>query len=134
VIRSAEVGVPGQATPAIASDLGAYRIEAVLGHGGMGVVYRATDNRLGRNVALKVLPPEYGEDQTFRARFLRESRVAASIDHPGIIPIYEAGDADGQLYIAMRYVDGTDLAELLQSGVRWSRSGRGADRPARRRA
>ena len=80
----------------------------------MGVVYRATDARLGRKVALKVLPPEYGDDQAFRARFLLESRLAASIDHPGVIPIYEAGDAGGQLYIAMRYVDGTDLGELLR--------------------
>jgi serine/threonine-protein kinase len=116
VVRSAETGVPGRATPAIGSDIGAYRVEALLGRGGMGVVYRATDSRLGRSVALKVLPPQYGEDRTFRARFLRESRVAASIDHPGVIPIYEAGDDGGQLYIAMRYVDGTDLAALLSGG------------------
>ena len=103
-----------QPSPAIGTDIGRYRIEAVLGSGGMGVVYRATDARLGRKVALKVLPAGYGDDPTFRARFLRESRLAASIEHRGVIPIYEAGDADGQLYIAMRYVDGTDLAELLR--------------------
>lgn len=80
----------------------------------MGAVYRATDARLRRKVALKVLPARYGDDPTFRARFLRESRLAASIEHRGVIPIYEAGDADGQLYIAMRYVAGTDLAELLR--------------------
>jgi YVTN family beta-propeller protein len=100
-------------TEVIGSDIGGYRIEAVLGRGGMGVVYRATDVRLGRKVALKVLPPELGDDATFRARFLRESRAAAAIDHPGVIPIYEAGDARGRLYIAMRYVDGADLERLL---------------------
>ena len=80
----------------------------------MGVVYRATDARLGRKVALKVLPSEYGDDQAFRSRFLRESRLAASIDHPCVIPIYEAGEAGGQLFIAMRHVDGIDLGELLR--------------------
>lgn len=99
----------------IGSELDGYRIEAVLGRGGMGVVYRATDSRLGRKVALKVLPPEFGNDPTYRSRFLRESRIAASLDHPGVIPIYEAGDADGQLYIAMRHVEGTDLAALLRT-------------------
>jgi YVTN family beta-propeller protein len=106
--------MPRQPSPAIGTDIGRYRVEAVLGSGGMGVVYRATDARLGRQVALKVLPARYGDDPTFRARFLRESRLAASIEHRGVIPIYEAGEADGQLYIAMRYVDGTDLAELLR--------------------
>ena len=106
--------MPIQPSPAIGTDIGRYRVEAVLGSGGMGVVYRATDARLGRKVALKVLPARYGDDPTFRARFLRESRLAASIEHRGVIPIYEAGDADGQLYIAMRHVDGTDLAELLR--------------------
>ena len=96
------------------AQLGAYRLEAVLGRGGMGIVYRAIDTRLGRQVALKVLPPQYGGDETFRTRFLRESRVAASIDHPGVIPIYEAGEADGQLYIAMRHVEGADLGALLR--------------------
>jgi len=98
----------------IGSELGGYRVEAELGRGGMGVVYRATDRRLGRKVALKVLAPAFGNDPTFRSRFLRESRMAASLDHPGVIPIYEAGDADGHLYIAMRHVEGTDLAELLR--------------------
>ena len=105
--------MPIQPSPAIGTDIGHYRVEAVLGSGGMGVVYLATDARLGRKVALKVLPARYGDDPTFRARFLRESRLAASIEHRGVIPIYEADEADGQLYIAMRYVDGTDLAELL---------------------
>jgi serine/threonine protein kinase len=98
----------------VGTQLGPYRLEAVLGRGGMGIGYRATDTRLARQVALKVLPPQYGGDETFRTRFLRESRVAASIDHPGVIPIYEAGEAEGQLYIAMRHVDGADLGALLR--------------------
>ena len=99
--------------PSIGTQLGSYRIEALLGRGGMGVVYRAEDLRLGRSVALKLLAPHLTEDARFRSRFLAESRLAASIDHAGIVPIYEAGESDGQLYIAMRYVDGTDLGSLL---------------------
>lgn len=106
--------VSGQPSPAIGTEIGDYRLEAVLGRGGMGVVYRATDTRLGRKVALKLLPPELSQNRSFQARFLRESRLAASIDHPGVIPIYEAGDIGGQLYIAMRHVEGTDLAQLLR--------------------
>src|SRR5215210_3268951 len=80
----------------------------------MGVVYRAEDLRLGRKVALKLLASHVTEeDARFRSRFLEESRLAASIDHAGIVPIYEAGESDGQLYIAMRYVEGTDLGSLL---------------------
>jgi hypothetical protein len=94
--------------------LGSYTIERMLGRGGMSVVYAAEDRRLGRRVALKVLSPELSEREDFRARFLRESRLAASIDHPNVIPIYEAGEADdGVLFIAMRLVDGTDLRRLL---------------------
>src|SRR6478752_3514172 len=100
--------------PSIGSQLGSYRIETLLGRGGMGVVYRAEDVRLGRKVALKLLPSDLTEDPGFRARFLAESRLAASIDHAGIVPIYEAGEIDGQLYIAMRYVEGTDLGSLLR--------------------
>ena len=98
----------------IGSEVGPYRIEQLIGRGGMGVVYRATDMRLGRPVALKLLSPEYSGDRRFRARFERESRLAASIDHGGIVPIYDAGDVDGLLYIAMRFVDGSDLAQLLR--------------------
>ena len=98
----------------VGSSIGPYRIEALLGRGGMGVVYRATDPRLGRQVALKLLSPELSGDARFRARFERESHLAASIDHAGIVPIYEAGEIDGLLYIAMRYVDGSDLAQLLR--------------------
>src|SRR5215218_1114427 len=105
------------ATPQIlgaGNEVGQYRIEELLGHGGMGVVYRARDMRLDRAVALKLLSPELSADERFRARFERESRLAASIGHGGIIPVYEAGDVDGLLYIAMRFVDGSDLAALLR--------------------
>ena len=90
-----------------------YRIEQVLGHGGMAVVYRAEDTRLGRKVALKLLTAPLTDSQQFRQRFIRESRLAASLDHPNIVPIYEAGEADDQLFIAMRYVVGGDLKVLL---------------------
>jgi YVTN family beta-propeller protein len=100
--------------PAIGAELGGYRLEALVGRGGMSAVYRAEDLRLGRRVALKVLAPELGQDARFRERFLAESRLAASIDHAGIVPIFEAGEAHGLLYIAMRYVEGTDLRALLR--------------------
>src|SRR5262245_36343355 len=79
----------------------------------MSVVYRARHLALERRVALKLLAPELAEDRRFRERFLKESKVAASIDHANVIPIYEAGETDGLLYIAMRYVEGTDLRNLL---------------------
>jgi serine/threonine protein kinase len=76
-----------------------YRVESLLGRGGMGVVYRATDLSLERPVALKLIAPELAEDERFRARFLREPKLAASLDHPNVIPIHEAGERDGQLYL-----------------------------------
>jgi streptogramin lyase len=91
-----------------------YRIDAVVGRGGMGVVYRALDLSLERPVALKLIAPELVEDERFRARFLREPRLAASLDHPNVIPIYEAGEHDGQLYLAMRFVGGSDLKTVLE--------------------
>jgi serine/threonine protein kinase len=90
-----------------------YRVEATIGRGGMGVVYRATDLSLKRPVALKLIASELAEDERFRARFLREPRLAASLDHPHVIPIYEAGEQEGQLYVAMRFVEGEDLKSLL---------------------
>ena len=86
-----------------------YDIERELGRGGMSVVYRAEDLRLKRKVALKLLAPELAEDERFRERFLRESKLAASLDHPSIVPIYDAGEVEGQLYIAMRYVEGSTI-------------------------
>src|SRR5688572_28405264 len=81
----------------------------------MSVVYLAHDLRLKRNVALKLLAPELAQDEGFRVRFLRESQLAASLDHPNVVPVYEAGEVDGLLYIAMRYVVGTDLKALLRT-------------------
>jgi tRNA A-37 threonylcarbamoyl transferase component Bud32/streptogramin lyase len=99
----------------IGTELAGYRIEHVLGRGGMSVVYRAHDLRLKRKVALKLLAPELAEDERFRERFLRESQLAASLDHPNVVPVYEAGELEGLLYIAMRYVPGTDLKALLRA-------------------
>ena len=90
-----------------------YQIEALIGRGGMGAVYRAAEEGLGRKVALKVIAPELAQDERFRERFLRESRIAASLDHPHVIPIYQAGDEGGLLFLAMRYVEGSDLAKVL---------------------
>ena len=105
--------MPASTDSRIGTELAGYRLETQIGRGGMGVVYRAHDLALDRNVALKVLSPELAEDERFRERFLTESRLAASIDHPNIIPVYDAGEVAGQLYIAMRYVDGSDLKRLL---------------------
>jgi ABC-type transport system substrate-binding protein len=108
-------GSPSENNPGVATgtELAGYRVESLLGRGGMGVVYRAHDLALDRKVALKLLAPELAEDVRFRERFLRESRLAASLDHPAIVPIYDAGGVAGQLYIAMRLVEGTDLKQLL---------------------
>jgi serine/threonine protein kinase len=97
-----------------------YQIEAPIGRGGMAVVYRALDLRLGRQVALKVLAPHLGEDEAFRQRFIRESRAAAGVDHPHIIPVFEAGEADGVLFIAMRYVAHGDVRKLIDHEGRLS--------------
>jgi serine/threonine protein kinase len=97
-----------------------YRIESVVARGGMGVVYRATQLALDRPVALKVIAPEAAGDPSFRERFQRESRLAASIDHPNVIPVHEAGEHDGLLYITMRLVDGIDLGRLIASEGRLS--------------
>jgi ketosteroid isomerase-like protein len=91
------------------------RIETVAGRGGMGIVYRATQLSLGRLVALKLIAPEHAADANFRERFQRESRMAAAIDHPNVIPVYEAGEEDGRLYLVMRWVAGTDLHRLLRA-------------------
>jgi serine/threonine-protein kinase len=95
------------------AEIAGCRIEAVAGRGGMGIVYRATQLSLGRPVALKLIAPERAGDPGFRERFERESRVAAAIDHPNVIPVYAAGEEAGHLYLVMRYVKGTDLQGLL---------------------
>jgi YVTN family beta-propeller protein len=102
--------------PRIGSELLGYRIESLLGRGGMSVVYLAEDLRLRRRVALKLLAPPLAEDEAFRVRFLEESQLAASLDHPNVVPIFEAGEAADELYIAMRYVEGEDLKSLLREG------------------
>jgi Protein kinase domain len=96
----------------IGSELAGYRIVEPIGRGGTSVVYRAEHVRLGRTAALKLLAPVLGE-AGFRERFLRESQLAASIDHPSILPVYDAGEEDGFLYIAMACVEGSDLKTLL---------------------
>ncbi len=93
-----------------------YRLEEQIGQGGMAVVYRAHDDRLDRRVALKLLAPGLASDTAFRTRFIRESRAAAAVDHPNIIPVYDAGDAGGFLFIAMRYVQGGDVRSLFSGG------------------
>jgi protein kinase-like protein len=102
--------------PEVGTKFAGYRIESVLGRGGMGVVYRATELALDRPVALKLIAPELAGDDSFRERFLRESRLAASIDHAGILPVYAAGEADGELFLATRFVPGTDLRSLTDDG------------------
>jgi predicted Ser/Thr protein kinase len=105
----------GSSGTRIGTEIAGFRIESVLGRGGMSVVYLAEQMRLGRKVALKILASGLIErDESFRNRFLQESRVAASLDHPNIIPIYDAGEVEGSLYIAMRYVEGRDLAQILE--------------------
>ena len=99
--------------PRVGGEVLEYRIEELIGRGGMGVVYRAYDVRLKRSLALKLVAPELSQDDRFRTRFLAETELAASLEHPNVVPIYDAGEADGRLYLAMRLVDGSDLKSLL---------------------
>ena len=92
-----------------------YRLDEQIGRGGMAVVYRAYDVQLDRQVALKILDPALAEDSEFQQRFIRESKAAAAVDHPHIIPVFAAGEADGVLFIAMRYVAGADVRTLLDT-------------------
>jgi len=96
------------------SRIAGYRLEEQIGEGGMAVVFRARDERLQRQVALKILAPALVADEEFRRRFIRESRSAAAVDDPHIIPVFEAGDANGVLFIAMRYVPGGDVGTLVR--------------------
>src|SRR6266536_2371751 len=98
----------------VGTELAGYRIESVIGRGGMGVVYLAEHLRLKRKAALKVLAPELASDERFRSRFLVEAELAASLDHPNIVTVFDAGEADGLLYIAMRLVEGTDLHTVIE--------------------
>lgn len=103
--------------PRLGSLVGRYRLDALLGRGGMGVVFRATDMELQRPVAIKFLSPEFTGDAVFRERFVRESRLAAAIEHPAIVPIYEAGTLGDALFIAMRFVPGQDLGRILRAAA-----------------
>jgi predicted ATPase/tRNA A-37 threonylcarbamoyl transferase component Bud32 len=98
------------------SELAGYRIQALVARGGMGVVYRATQLSLEREVALKLIAPELASQEAFRSRFLREAKLAASLEHPHVLPVYEAGEVDGQLFLALRYVEGADLGSVLARG------------------
>ena len=101
--------------PQVGTEFAGYRLEELVGTGGMSMVYRAQHLRLERTVALKVLMPELSQDDSFKERFTRESRLAASLDHPNVIPIYEAGDEGGVFYIAMRFVGGSTLKHVLET-------------------
>jgi serine/threonine protein kinase len=111
---SDETPVPGEL--AIGDHLAGYRLDEIIARGGMAVVYRASDERLSRSVALKVLAAPLARDEALRRRFIRESRAAAAVDHPNIVPIFDAGEADGVLYIAMRLVTGRDVQFALEPG------------------
>ncbi len=100
--------------PLVGDEFAGYRVRSVLGRGGMSVVYQAENLRLSSVIALKVLAPELAADDVFRARFLEESRMAASLNHPNVIPIYDMGSQDDLLYIAMRYVSGTDMRQMIK--------------------
>jgi hypothetical protein len=103
---------------AIGMDIGGCRVDELIGRGGMGVVYRATDLKLNRPVAIKLIATEHATDAAVRRRFEREAQLMASIDHPNVIPVYGAGEQDGNLYLVMRYVAGTDLHVLLKERKR----------------
>jgi serine/threonine protein kinase len=110
---SVEGTTRGDARLAAGSEFGGFRIERTLGHGGMGIVYLARELRLDRLVALKVIRPELAGEESFRARFRSETLTAASVEHPRVVTVFGAGEHDGLLYVAMRYVPGRDLGRLI---------------------
>ncbi|MEO6784914.1 MAG: serine/threonine-protein kinase, partial [Chthoniobacteraceae bacterium] len=114
--RSPGAGAWVPPTPeALARLLPQYRIEGLLGHGGMGAVYKGTQSALDRPVAIKILPAEIAADEGFVARFTREARTLAKLQHPGIVSVFESGrTTEGHLYFVMEYVDGTDLQKILR--------------------
>jgi tRNA A-37 threonylcarbamoyl transferase component Bud32 len=103
------------ADPNLGRVVAGYRIEERIGRGGMGVVYRAEHLNLRRRAAIKLIAPELAESGGFHERFSREARIAAALQHPNIVTIYDAGDVDGLLYIAMQYIEGSDLAAVLRT-------------------
>jgi serine/threonine-protein kinase len=96
--------------------LGPYRLIRQIGSGGMGVIYAAEDTRLGRRVAVKLLPPEYGRDPRAKERFVREARTASALDHPNLCTVYDVGDSDGRLFIVLAFYEGETLRERLRRG------------------
>ncbi|HYO87789.1 MAG TPA: serine/threonine-protein kinase, partial [Candidatus Limnocylindrales bacterium] len=96
--------------------LGQYRIEAPMGQGGMATIYRATQSRLGRVVAIKMMHPAFVQDAAFLTRFEREAQIVAQLDHPHIVPVYDFSDYNGQPYLIMKYIDGTTLKQALEAG------------------
>ena len=102
------------AEPELGSTLAGYRLDALIARGGMGVVYRATHLALDRPVALKVISRRFADDEDFRQRFLRESRLAARLDHPHVVPVYDAREEDGELLVAMRLIEGGDLRRRIE--------------------
>ncbi|MSX02119.1 MAG: protein kinase [Actinobacteria bacterium] len=107
-------------TPTVGDQLGGCRLERLAAHGGMGVVFEATQLALGRRVAVKVISPALADDGEFRERFVREAQMTASVHHPNIVDVYDAGEQDGVLYLVMRFVDGVDLRTVLRDGGRCS--------------
>jgi tRNA A-37 threonylcarbamoyl transferase component Bud32 len=103
------------ADPHLGRVVAGYRIEARIGRGGMGVVYRAQHLNLQRRAAIKIIAPELADAEGFRERFNREARIAAAFQHPNIVTVYDAGEVDGLLYLAMQYIEGSDLAAVLRT-------------------
>jgi CheY-like chemotaxis protein len=106
--------------PEVGDELAGYKVEAIAGRGGMGVVFRAEHLHLSRVVALKVLTADLAGNRSFRQRFVREAQTAARLDHPNIVPVFDAGEVEGLLYIAMKYIDGVDLGHVLDAEERLS--------------
>jgi tRNA A-37 threonylcarbamoyl transferase component Bud32/CheY-like chemotaxis protein len=104
--------------PRIGQVIAGYRIEERVGRGGMGVVYRAEHLNLRRRAAIKIIAPDLAESEGFRERFTREARIAAALQHPNIVTVYDAGEVDGILYLAMQYIEGQDLAAVLRKDGR----------------
>src|ERR1044071_10276219 len=106
------------ADPRLGTEIAGYRIEERIGRGGMGVVYRAEHLNLQRRAAIKIIAPDLAESEGFRERFTREARIAAALQHPNIVTVYDAGEVDGLLYLAMQYIEGNDLSAGLRSEQR----------------
>ena len=99
--------------PRLGTEIAGYRIEERIGRGGMGVVYRAQHMNLQRRAAIKIIAPEFADTKGFRSRFIREARIAAALQHPNIVTVYDAGQSGQTLYIAMQFIRGSDLAAIL---------------------